>query len=265
MRVDVSGLRRLGMDEIALRKGQGQYVVVLVDLDQRSLIGLAPSRKHEDIQTVLDGWGRGVLNQIKEVSIDLSGNYRGLVRKQMPNAQVVADRFHVAQLVGRELNSVRNQEIRSNRSHLDEAEKTRIQKVLKSSKYALLKPEENLTDKQKATLELVKQASPLLAQMHQQKEALKQLFDTAVDWAEGITRLGDWVAQAEPTFQTSVATINRWLAEIANYFEHRTTSGVVEGINNKLKLIKRSGYGFRNFANFELRCLICWHLNLGAA
>lgn len=261
MRVDVSGLRRLGMDEIALRKGQGQYVVVLVDLDQRSLIGLAASRKHEDIQTVLDGWGRAVLNQITEVSIDLSGNYRGLVRKQMPNAQVVADRFHVAQLVSRELNAVRNQEIRLNRSLLDEAEQTRIQKVLKSSKYALLKPEENLTDKQKATLELVKQASPLLAQMHQQKEDLKQIFDTAVDWEAGITRLGDWLAQAEPIFQTSVATMDRWLEEIANYFEHRTTSGVVEGINNKLKLIKRSGYGFRNFANFELRCLICWHLD----
>jgi transposase len=155
----------------------------------------------------------------------------------MPNAQVVADRFHVAQLVGRELNSVRNQEIRSNRSHLDEAEKTRIQKVLKSSKYALLKPEENLTDKQKATLELVKQASPLLAQMHQQKEALKQLFDTAVDWKEGITRLGDWVAQAEPTFQTSVATINRWLAEIANYFEHRTTSRPRRGFSYYLEVV----------------------------
>ncbi len=236
-----------------------------VDLDKRSLIGLAASRKHEDIQTVLDSWGQAVLNQITEVSIDLSGNYRGLVRKQMPNAQGVADRFHVAQLVSRELNSVRNQEIRLNRSLLDEAEQTRIQKVLKSSKYALLKPEENLTDKQKATLELVKQASPLLAQMHQQKEDLKQIFDTAVDWEAGITRLGDWLAQAESIFPTSVATMDRWLEEIAHYFEHRTTSGVVEGINNKLKLIKRSGYGFRNFANFELRCLICWHLNFSPA
>lgn len=265
MRVDVSGLRRLGLDEIALRKGQKDYVVVLVDLDQKSLIGLAPSRKHEDIQKVLAGWGQEVLNQITEVSIDLSGNYRGLVRKQMPKAQVVADRFHVAQLVNRELNCVRNHEIRSNQTHLDELEQARIEKVLKSSKYALLKPEKNLTDKQKIMLEQVKQVSPRLAQMHQQKEMLKQIFDTAVDWEEGITRLGDWLAQAETTFKTSVATIDRWLEEVANYFEHRTTSGVVEGINNKLKLIKRSGYGFRNFANFELRCLICWHLDFSSA
>jgi len=85
-----------------------------------------------------------------------------------------------------------------------------------------------------------------------------------VDWEEGITRLGDWLAQAETTFKASVATIDRWLEEVANYFEYRTTSGVVEGINNKLKLIKRSGYGFRNFANFELRCLICWHLDFSS-
>ncbi|ATS18606.1 hypothetical protein BRW62_07385 [Parathermosynechococcus lividus PCC 6715] len=48
--------------------------------------------------------------------------------------------------------------------------------------------------------------------------------------------------------------------EITAYFDNHTNSGVVEGINNKLKLIKRSGYGFRNFDNFQLRCLICWHL-----
>jgi transposase len=55
MRVDVSGLRRLGMDEIALRKGQKDFVVVLVDVDRNALIGMAPSRKQVDIQSVLDG------------------------------------------------------------------------------------------------------------------------------------------------------------------------------------------------------------------
>jgi predicted nucleotidyltransferase len=52
---------------------------------------------------------------------------------------------------------------------------------------------------------------------------------------------------------------------VIGYFDNGTTSGVVEGINNRLKLIKRLGYGFRNFENFSLRCLICWHLNIGSA
>ena len=63
-------------------------------------------------------------------------------------------------------------------------------------------------------------------------------------------------------FPQSIGTIVRWFGEIVGYFEQRTTSGVVEGINNKLKLIKRLGYGFRNFDNFRLRSLLSWHFNI---
>lgn len=126
----------------------------------------------------------------------------------------------------------------------------------------LLKPEENLTERQKLKLEEIREALPSLAQMHQQKEAFRDIFEHATDWNDGTFRLLDWIVEAQTTFQDSVGTICRWFGEVAEYFENRTTSGVVEGINNKLKLIKRSGYGFRNFDNFQLRCLICWHLTI---
>ncbi|WP_442937277.1 transposase [Nostoc sp.] len=58
------------------------------------------------------------------------------------------------------------------------------------------------------------------------------------------------------------ATIIRWFGETVGYFDLRTTNGVVEGINNKLKLIKRLGYGFRNFDNFRLQALLNWHFNM---
>jgi transposase len=73
------GLRRLGMDEISLRKGQGDYVIVLVDLDKNELVGLVESRKHKDIKEVLKSFGDEAKSQIKEVSIDLSGNYRSFM------------------------------------------------------------------------------------------------------------------------------------------------------------------------------------------
>ena len=57
-------------------------------------------------------------------------------------------------------------------------------------------------------------------------------------------------------FPDSSATIIRWLGEIIGYFKNRTTQGIVEGINNKLKLIKRKAYGFKNFDNFRLRSLL---------
>ena len=81
LRIDLSGLKRVGIDEIALQKGQGDYIVVLVDLDCRVPIGFAESRKQKDIREVLEGRGTAVLSQIVEVSIDLSGNYKGLVHK----------------------------------------------------------------------------------------------------------------------------------------------------------------------------------------
>ena len=263
--MDLKGLRRLGIDEITLRKGQGDYVVVLVDLDKNELIGLAPSRKHEDIKEVLKSWGDEVLSQIIEVSIDLSGNYRNLKKKYLPNAEIVADRFHVMKLVNEEFNKARNREKKAIDSNLDTAEKERLKEAFKQSKYALLKPEESLTEKQKLKLEEIKEVSPILAEMHQQKESFRNIFETAKDWADGVFQLIDWMKNAQENFQDSVATIGRWFGEIVNYFDSRTTSGAVEGINNRLKLIKRSGYGFRNFDDFRLRCLMCWHLDLNSA
>lgn len=258
-------LKRLGIDEIALRKGQKDYVVVFIDLEERTLIDMAPSRRHSDIQVVLNHWGSEVLKQIEEVSIDLSGNYRGIIQKTMPDANIVADRFHVMKLVSSELNTARITLSRSNEQNPDAEEKEQIKAALVKSKYALLKPEENLTENQKLKLAEVKAVSPLLSQMHQQKEAFRAIFETAIDGQEGRLQLLDWLAKAQRTFKDSVGTLGRWFGEVISYFDHRTTSGAVEGINNKLKLIKRSGYGFRNFENFKLRCLICWHLKDGSA
>ncbi len=68
--------------------------------------------------------------------------------------------------------------------------------------------------------------------------------------------LSDWLRDADSDFPNSSATIIRWLGETIAYFKNRTTQGIVEGINNKLKLIKRKAYGFKNFDNFRLRILL---------
>lgn len=228
-------------------------------------IGFAPSRKQEDIRKVLEEWGEAVLSQIIEVSIDLSGNYKSLLNKLLPNADIVADRFQVMKIVNQELNTAQNTVRKANQAHPNEVEKQRVEAALKQSKYVLLKPEENLTEKQKEKLEEIRDVLPSLAQMHQQKEAFRTIFEQAENWGNGTLRLLDWLAEAQQTFQESVGTICRWFGEVTGYFNTRTTSGAVEGINNKLKLIKRSGYGFRNFDNFQLRCLICWHLAISYA
>jgi len=186
--------------------------------------------------------------------------YRGLIKKVLPNADIVADRFHIMKQVNEELNRARNAEKRAIDALEDDSKKQERQAVLKQSKYALLKPEERLTEQQRLKLAAVKETLTKLAEMHRQKELFRTIFEDAKDWTDGVFKLLSWLKDSQQTFRESAATIGRWFQEISNYFESRTTSGVVEGINNRLKLIKRSGYGFRNFANFRLRCLICWHL-----
>lgn len=257
LRIDLKPLKRLGIDEIALRKGQGDYVVVLVDLDRKIPIGFVRSRKQEEIRKELEGWGKEVLEQIIEVSMDLSGNYKGLINKLIPKAEVVADRFHVTKIVHEELKTARNDLQKANKENKNVNEKKKIEEALKQSKYALLKNEKDLTEKQKIKLEEIREVVPLLGKMHQQKEEFRRVFEDAKNWGDGASKLLDWMETVKETYKDSVGTICRWFGEVTNYFENRTTNGVVEGINNKLKLIKRSGYGFRNFDNFKLRSLIC--------
>ncbi len=116
-----------------------------------------------------------------------------------------------------------------------------------------------MSEKQKEKLAQVKDASPTVAIMHDLKEEFHFLFEESKSLGEGTLKLIDWLKKAEPYYRNSVSTIKRWFPEIVGYFERRTTNGIVEGINNKLKLLKRCGFGFKNFHNFEIRALLLWH------
>ena len=256
--IEVEGLRRLGMDEISLVKGQGKFIVVLVDLETHKLLGLVSERKQSEIEKVLLKWGEKVLAKIEEVSIDMTGNYKSLVKKLCPNAEVTVDRFHVTKMVHEELNQARIDQ-KKTAELLNQKERAKLFASLKGSKYTLLKAENKLSKQQKIKLQQVKEASPHVGVMHSLKEEFHSLFDNSENLTQGTLKLIDWLRKAEPYYHKSVSTIKRWLGEIVGYFEQRTTNGVVEGVNNKLKLLKRSGFGFRNFNDFEIRALIMWH------
>ncbi|MBO1054511.1 MAG: ISL3 family transposase [Dolichospermum sp. DET73] len=258
-------LKRLGIDEIALKKGHGNYCAVLVDLDQSKLIAILSGRTQEIIKQTLIEWGTEILENIEEVSIDLWTGYKTLVTELMPNAQVVADRFHVMTQINKELDTQRKREKRKIEDLIKKAnatDKLKYEEILaglKNSKYPLLKNQDKLTQEQLDKLIQVKNISPILKEMHEFKEKIRKIFNNTNDWYTGVFKLGMWLSRAKKYFPNSNNTMIRWYQEIIAYFDNRTTSGTVEGINNKLKLIKRSVYGFKNFENFRLRCLLNWH------
>ena len=130
---------------------------------------------------------------------------------------------------------------------------------LKGSKYILLKAEQNLSPKQKAKLLQAKTASPLVEIMHSLKEEFHKFLENSCGLGEGTLGLINWLKKAEPYYKKSVSSIKRWFLEVVGYFEQRTTKARVEGINNKLKLLKPSGFSLRKFNNFETRALLFWH------
>ncbi len=264
LNIDLSQLSRLGIDEIALVKGQGNYLAVLVDLDTHKPIEIVSSRRVSEVSEVLKKWGDQVLEQIKEVSIDLWSPYKKLVEELMPNADITADRFHVMKQVTDELDTARKTENKIAVSLKNQTEKDRVLAGLTKSKYSLLKNESDLNDRQKEKLKSVQKVSPTLSKMHALKEQFRDIFELSQSWGDSVMKLLDWLDDALSYFPKSIKTIVRWRSEVVGYFDGRTTSGTVEGINNKLKLIERLGYGFRNFNNFRLRSLLNWYFTVNS-
>ena len=136
----------IGIDEIALVKGQKNYCVVLVDIDKKIIVGMVKNRTQVEIKKYLEAWGEEVLEQIEEVSIDMWKPYKNVSEALMPQAEVVADRFHVMKQVNEELDRARKKIKKAAEVLKNNSEKARILSGIKTSKYVILKNEEALTE-----------------------------------------------------------------------------------------------------------------------
>ncbi|MHC5756139.1 MAG: ISL3 family transposase, partial [Nostoc sp.] len=126
-------------------------------------------------------------------------------------------------------------------------------------KYPLLKKKESLNDQEKAKIHSLQKVAPELGEMYRKKEAIRDIFESQITSDEALYKFLEWTETAYKFFPKSCRTISRWIDEILAYFDHRTTQGIVEGINQKIKLIKRRAYGLTNFNSFRRRILLNWH------
>lgn len=219
----------------------------------------AGKRNKEVITEYLLELGSEILSQIEEVSIDLWVPYKRIVEELMPNAQVVADRFHVMKQVNEELDYRRKKDKKLAEKLKNKAERERKISGIKESKYPLLKKKENLNETEKSKLSSLEKIMPGLMEMYHLKEKFRDIFESKITGDEAFWRLVEWTESSYQYFPKSCQTIKRWIGEILAYFDNRTTQGAVEGINQKIKLIKRRAYGLNNFANFRRRVLLNWH------
>jgi transposase len=214
---------------------------VVSDIDKGSLLEVIDAHKSEEIIAVLKEQPVELREQVQEVSVDMWGGFPKVIAEVFPKALTVIDRFHVMKLVNKSLNKIRlNLEL----------------KGLKN-RYLLLKNGEDLTEDKNRELEKLLIQSPCLRIADELKEELRDIYETSTSFKMGLRRMKKWLIYARIIWERTAQTLESHLQEICHYFINRTTSGVGEGINNKIKLIIRQSYGFKTFEFLREKLLAC--------
>jgi transposase len=229
------------LDEFSRQKGQGNFVTVVSDIDKGSLLEVIDSHKSDEIIEQLKLQPRETRENVKEVSVDMWGGFQKVIKEVFPNALIVIDRFHVIKLVNKALN------------------KFRLLLDLKGlrNRCLLLKNGEQIIEEERKELEELLNQSPSLKIAYELKEELRDIYETSTTVKIGIRRLEKWLLYARCFFGKTAETLSKYIQEICHYFVNRTTSGVMEGINNKIKLIIRQSYGFKTFSFLKEKLLAC--------
>lgn len=241
-----TALETLGIDEVALLKGQGHYVAVMWARDaqrQPHVLAVLPDRLQATVQAFLETIPDALKATVRRVCIDMWEGYAGAVAAALPNAQVVVDRFHIAVQYRKAVDELRQAECRrlnADRPPERAVSTAELRPLLRWEWRSL-----NL-DQQGQVVELFEQ-TPTLASAYVLRTLLTAIFDHSPDRATAQTRLQRWTEQVKASglscFDQFLNPLHHWQDGILNYFEGGHSSGFVEGLNNKLKLLKRRCFG----------------------
>lgn len=247
---DWSSIRYLAMDEFALHKGH-RYATVVVDPIGRQVLWVGQGRSRESARAFFEQLPPGVAQRIEAVAIDMTTAYELEIQAYCPQAEIVYDLFHVVAKYGREV---------IDRVRVDQANQLRhdrpARKVLKSSRWLLLRNRRGLDERQAVHLkELLAANQPLLC-VYVLRDALKQLwFYRKPAWAHKAWQ--QWLQQAQ---SSGIVALEQFAHRLQAYWHgivsrcrHPLNTSVVEGINNTIKVIKRRAYGYRDQDYFFLK------------
>lgn len=244
----------LCLDEVAPLKGQGHYYLIISAPELGVVLDGLKDRKKETWLAWFDQRGPDWCAAIEVCCADMWDAYHAAAQAKLPNARQVVDRFHVMKNLNEALTTAR----RAIQKQADPA----TQEVLKGCRWLWVKNRATLTADDQQRLEAVLTASAELKPCYDLKEAFREWFETAPTRPVAAERLTAWLAQVQASgvkaLQAFTKTITNWRERILNYFEGRHSTGFAEGVNLKIKLINRRGFGYRNFENFRLHVLVAF-------
>ena len=242
-------LKRIAIDEISIGKGH-RYLTIVLDLESGAIVHVGQGKGGDALKAF---WKRLKASRahIEAVAIDMSPAYIQAVSRNLPDATLVFDRFHLVKLFNEKLSDLRRQLYR-------EAIEGLHKDVLKGIRWLLLKNPQNL-DEDKNERQRLQEALELnksLATAYYLKEDLRQVWEQD-DWLAAEAFLRDWCDRAWASgirilhkFANTVATHR---SGILAWYDYPISTGPLEGTNNKIKTMKRQAYGFRDREYFRLK------------
>ena len=237
----LDGLVFIGIDEFSYRK-RHHYLTVIVDHRARRVVWVGEGNSAATLARFFDELGPERTAKIAGITLDMAAGYLKTIRHRAPQAQVVFDRFHVQRLASEAVDAVRRQQVR------DLADPVQ-RRAIKRSRFALLKNPWNLTRRQGEKLRLIERHNRPLYRAYLLKEALAQALDYRQP-KRAARALAEWVAWALRSrlkpFVRVARTIRQHREGILAYVAYRLTNAVVEGINNRLRMVARRAFGFHS-------------------
>ena len=253
---EVKGLKLLGLDEIALKKGHKEFVVIVTARlanGEVRVVAVLPDRKKATVKEFLQSIPGRVKRGIRTVCTDMYEGFINAVKEVLVRARVVIDRYHVAKLYRAGADQLRKQELRRLKKELSQQEYATI----KGAMWAFRKKQAALSEEEVELLKRLFSYSPALKKAYRYREELSAIFDEELTQEAGKKKIKNWQKRVKASglkcFDNFFKTLSNWRDEITNYFVDRNNSGFVEGLNNKIKVLKRRCYGIFNLGHLFQR------------
>lgn len=234
-------LHFIGVDEISYGRPK-KFLTVVVDHERGRVVWAAEGKSSETLGRFFGLIGPKRASRIEVVTMDMSAAYVKSVGEHAPNAEIVFDRFHVVRLLLDAIDQVRREQQRA-------LEDTSERKVLKKSRFALLKNPWNLTRKEKQKLAAIQMNNRPLYRAYLLKESFQSIYD-ASSLEEADQRFDEWYGWARRSrlapFVSLAETLRKYWPGIRRFIELRITNGPVEGYNSKIRMISHRAFGFHS-------------------
>lgn len=242
-----SDLNTLGIDEISDKKGHQEFLTIISVRNKSgdlSVIAVLKGRQKETVKTFLESIPSALKKTVKSVCTDMYDGFVNAATEVFGQQAVVVDRYHVAKLYRKPLDKLRISEMKRLKAELAPEEYAKLEGMM----WILRKQHECLTEADKEKLALLYSYSPTLKKAHRYALKLTNIFNTHTNRKAAMAKINRWIVSVTKSdltcFNSFIETLKKYQGGIANYFKARKNSGFVEGLNNKIKVVKRRCYGF---------------------